>query len=366
MERHAWDSIIQEVKEARDFSQLRALRDRAHDVFLLHLPSEEPFEWNGGVNRLHDTIIYRTIEMTERILCEERNEQVPLPYAFLLFGSGGRVEQTLWSDQDNGLIYADPGDEKEAEQAKTFFSVLSERISANLEAAGYPPCSGGVLCTNDKWRQPLSGYLAMTNEWLAEPNWENVRYLLIAADLRTIYGDRSLGESLIDSFVSYNQAHPLMYRHMLQNTLHHKVSIGIFGQLIKERYGEDAGGVDVKYGAYIPIVNGVRLLALEAGIRVTSTEGRIRLLLARGHVPDEIGHDWLDALAAALKLRSMTPFQLEEGHYTSRGKLTADLLTRERTTELKLCLRIGNELQKYVKKVVHSEIENRKKAGECW
>ncbi len=82
MERHAWDSIIQEVKEARDFSQLRALRDRAHDVFLLHLPSEEPFEWNGGVNRLHDTIIYRTIEMTERILCEERNEQVPLPYAF--------------------------------------------------------------------------------------------------------------------------------------------------------------------------------------------------------------------------------------------------------------------------------------------
>ena len=29
----------------------------------------------------------------------------PVPYAFILFGSGGRSEQTLWSDQDNGLIY---------------------------------------------------------------------------------------------------------------------------------------------------------------------------------------------------------------------------------------------------------------------
>lgn len=361
---HAWISFIQEVKEARDFSQLRALRDCAHDVLLRQLPSEEPFDWSGRVNRLHDTIIYRTIELTERIFCEERGESVPLPYAFLLFGSGGRVEQTLWSDQDNGLIYEDPSGEEEAEHAKTFFSSLSVRISANLETIGYPPCSGGVLCTNEKWQQSRSGYLAMLKAWLEEPNWENVRYLLILADLRTIYGDRSLGESVTDTFVSYIQTHPVMYEHMLQNTLHHKVSIGIFGQLIKERYGEDAGGVDVKYGAYIPLVNGVRLLALEAGIRVTSTEGRIRLLLARGHVPDDLGQDWLDALAVALKLRSLTPFQLEEGRYTSRGKLTADLLTRERTTDLKMCLRIGNELQKYVKKAVHSEIENRKKAGE--
>ncbi|MEK8126332.1 DUF294 nucleotidyltransferase-like domain-containing protein [Paenibacillus filicis] len=364
MERQAWVSMIQEATEARDFRELRSLRERAHEMFLRHLPTNPPFEWNGEVNRFHDLVIGRTIAMTECMVCEERNEQVPIPYAFLLFGSGGRMEQTLWSDQDSGLVYEDAPDEELRLRAELFFETLAGRVSANLELVGYPLCSGGVLCTNEKWRRPLSSYMQMVNGWLQNPDWENVRYLLIVADLRCIHGERYLADRLMGNLLSYVQKHPAMYGHMQQNTLHHKVSIGIFGQLIKERYGEDAGGVDVKYGAYIPIVNGVRLLALEAGIRATSTEGRIRSLMVGGHVPEDIGHDWLDALSIALRLRSTTPFQIEDGQYTSRGMLTPELLTRSRTSELKMCLRIAGELQKFVKKSVTTEIENSKRSGE--
>ena len=60
--------------------------------------------------------------------------------------------------------------------------------------------------------------------------------------------------------------------------MHHKISLGVFGHLITERYGEDAGGFDIKYGAYIPIVNGIRLLAIQAGILATSTLERIKQL----------------------------------------------------------------------------------------
>ncbi|SDC22553.1 CBS domain-containing protein [Paenibacillus sp. UNCCL117] len=364
MGRQAWASMIQEAIEARDVQQLKELRDRAHTKFLQHLPSDPPFVWNEEVNRFHDLIIGRVIAMTEHDVCEERGEEVPLAYAFLLFGSGGRAEQTLWSDQDNGLVYEDTADEALKVKAAAFFRELAERISINLERAGYPPCSGGVLCANPKWTQPLAGYRQMLDAWLAEPDWEHVRYLLIVADLRVIHGDHALGDQLTERLVAYMQLHPAMYGHMQRNTLHHKASIGIFGQLIKERYGVDAGGVDVKYGAYIPIVNGVRLLALEAGIRVTSTESRIRLLIAGRHVPDDIGHDWLDALSTALKLRSTTPYQMEEGTYSSRGMLTPEQLTRERTIELKLCLRIAGELQKFVKKTVHYELEMKGKGRE--
>ncbi|WP_159881324.1 DUF294 nucleotidyltransferase-like domain-containing protein [Paenibacillus puerhi] len=363
MKHPAWISLYQEASEARNFLELRELRHRAHDTFLGHLSMESPLTWNEEVNRFHDLVIGRVLAMTEHGLCAELDEPVPLPYAFLLFGSGGRREQTLWSDQDNGILYEDTQDEELRGRARSFFEALAGRISANLEAVGYPPCSGGVLCTSPRWRQPFSGYRRMLDNWLADPDWEHVRYLLIAADLRVLHGARHLGDRLLERLVGFIQEHPAMYAHIQRNTLRHKVSIGIFGQLIKERYGEDAGGVDVKYGAYIPIVNGIRLLALEAGISVTSTEERIRLLIAGGHVQGEIGQDWLDALAIVLKLRSTTSFQLQDGRYSSRGILTPDLLTPSRTKELKHCLRVAGELQKFVKKTIlhERELENGKR-----
>ncbi|MDO3678369.1 DUF294 nucleotidyltransferase-like domain-containing protein [Paenibacillus ehimensis] len=351
LERFRW-----ETSRVRSLQKLRTLRDQVNEEFGRRLLFAEVLEWNREVNEYHDALIRRVIVLAEEQLKEERGEAAPLPYAFLLFGSGGRGEQTLWSDQDNGLIYADPSSADERIRADRYFAELAARITEGLETIGYPPCHGRVICTNVQWRKPLQDYCRMVNEWMQEPDWEHVRYLLITADVRAVYGDESLGRALVEEIYRYTADRPAMLEHMLRNTLHHKVSIGVFGQLIKERYGEDAGGVDVKYGAYIPIVNGIRLLAVEAGIRHSSTEERITALIAGGHVSEEIGHDWLEALTLALKLRSMAPYQIEEGRYVTRGKLTADQLTKERVTELKQCLRIGTDLQKYVKKSIQKEI----------
>ncbi|MDQ1909777.1 DUF294 nucleotidyltransferase-like domain-containing protein [Paenibacillus sp. GD4] len=344
------------LSEASGIGELRTERDRLHEEFQRHLLSMSPLTWNRLLNEVHDLIIGRVVVLAEAQM-KEAGRSAPLPYAFLLFGSGGRGEQTLWSDQDNGLIYDDPVDEAQAFEAEQYFTELSIRITEGLEQAGYPPCSGGVICTNDKWRKPLSGYRAMFREWLQEPNWENIRYLLIGADMRTLYGEPMLGNSVLDDLYREVAGKPALLEHMLHNTLHHKVSLGLFGQLIKERYGEDAGGVDIKYGAYIPIVNGIRLLGIEAGLRASGTEERIKGLMASGFVEEEIGQDWLEAWSIALQLRSLTPYQVEDGHYTTRGKLTSEQLTKERVAALKLCLRIGAELQKYVKKSVHNEID---------
>jgi CBS domain-containing protein len=348
--------MIHVVSEAGSLSELRGHRDRLHEELQRRLLFDHPLDWNRMVNQVHDAIIQRTIQLSEQMLAEE-GDMAPVAYAFLLFGSGGRGEQTLWSDQDNGLIYENPSSPEQQGLAESYFARFAERISTGLEVVGYPPCSGGVICTNAMWRRPLSGYQALIKEWLEDPHWENVRYLLIAADMRVVYGDDALGREVLKAFYDYVASHPSMLEHLLHNTLHHKVSLGVFGQLIKERYGEDAGGVDIKYGAYIPIVNGIRLLSIEAGLYASGTEERIIGLLAGDDVEEEIGYDWLEALSIALKLRSVTPYQVIDGHYTTRGKLTSEQLTKERVSALKLCLRIGSDLQKYVKKSVHKEIE---------
>jgi CBS domain-containing protein len=357
MEHLSMEAIRSEILKADDSAQLRRFRDQLHEEFEGRLLLSNSIEWNRVLNQVHDLFIARAVDLARQQLRLQGSGEPPVPFAFVLFGSGGRGEQTLWSDQDNGLIYADSADPEVEAAAAAYFASLADALSELLMRLGYPPCVGGVICTNEKWRRSWSGYRDMLYEWLEDPHWEHVRYLLVFTDIRAVYGDDSLVSRLLDELFGYVKQHPSMLEHMLHNTLHHKISLGLFGQLIKERYGEDAGGVDIKYGAYIPIVNGIRLLAVEAGIKASSTERRIAELREGGFVDEEITHDWLEALSIALKLRSLTPFQLEDGQYTSRGKLSAEALTRARTSELKLCLRIGNDLQKYVKKSVHKEME---------
>src|SRR6266540_2078958 len=64
----------------------------------------------------------------------------PAPWAWLVFGSEGRREQTLLTDQDNALVYADAGGDH-----RPYFQAFAERVNADLEAAGYPRCQAGHM-----------------------------------------------------------------------------------------------------------------------------------------------------------------------------------------------------------------------------
>ncbi|MBP1963450.1 DUF294 nucleotidyltransferase-like domain-containing protein [Paenibacillus aceris] len=359
MKHLSMEQILERIYLSEQFDEMRITRDQVHEMFREHLLFSHTPELGRKVNAIHDAFIQRTIELAEHMLEDEGYGKPPVPYAFILFGSGGRSEQTLWSDQDNGLIYGESAEHLE-EYVEAYFIKLVDCILQGLDALGYPPCEGNVISSNKQWRKPITGYTGMMLGWLQEPDWENVRYLLIMADMRCIYGSQDLVDQLKGAFLTYVQEHPGILNQLLSNTLHHKISLGIFGQLITERYGEDAGGFDIKYGAYIPIVNGIRLLAIQAGITHSSTSQRIKLLKEGAFIPEQQANEWLQAFGVALRLRDLTPFQLENEMYTTRGKLGADQLTKEVKHELKQCLRSGIELQKYVKRSIVSHIEEKK------
>jgi CBS domain-containing protein len=359
MKHLSMEQILERIYLSEQFDEMRITRDQVHEMFREHLLFSHTPELGRKVNAIHDAFIQRTIELAEHILEDEGFGKPPVPYAFILYGSGGRSEQTLWSDQDNGLVYGE-SEKHQEEEVEEYFIKLVDCILQGLDALGYPPCEGNVVSSNKQWRKPLTGYTQMMLEWLQEPDWENIRYLLIMADMRCIYGSQNLVDQLRSTFLTYVQENSNVLNYLLSNTLHHKISLGVFGQLITERYGEDAGGFDIKYGAYIPIVNGIRLLAIQAGIMHSSTSQRIKQLKDSGFIPEQLGDEWLEAFGVALKLRDLTPFQMEDEMYTTRGKLAADQLTKEVKQELKQCLRAGIELQKYVKKSIVSHIEREK------
>ncbi|MUT68132.1 DUF294 nucleotidyltransferase-like domain-containing protein [Paenibacillus sp. NEAU-GSW1] len=340
--------LLKQIGSADNADTLRGLRDQVHEQMEALLWASPVEQFNGQLNEMHDAIIRRAIVLAEAEMARLGMGSPPVPYAYLLFGSGGREEQTLSSDQDSGIVYQDPVTDPAATQQ--YFKQLSSIIVKLLELNGYPRCEGNVLSENPEWCKSLTEWKAVLNNWFQEPAWEAVRYLLIMADGRAVYGDNSLIGALKDHFFSDMLDHPIIVKRMLDNTMRHKVLLGFFGHLLKERYGEDSGSLDIKYGAYIPMVNAIRLLAVQAGIRDTSTIKRIRRLVEADQLVSKEAAAYEHAFRLFLKLRLMTTEKYEGGLFANNGKLPSKKLTKEMTEELKHALRIGKKLQRKVYK----------------
>lgn len=345
-----WENRLQAIGGAEKIEQLRAVRETEQRRLAAKLSDSAVAEVVQRLNGLHDALIVRALKLAESDLARLGHGAPPVPYTYILFGSAGRYEQTLSSDQDSGIVFADADNEADAQRHAAYFSLFAQTAVQTLIALGYPPCDGDVIASNPKWNKSLSDWERQIHAWIADASWDNVRCLLILADGRSIAGDPEMLGRLKERFYSDRLSHPVIDKRMLENTLRHKMLVGVFGQLLTERYGEEAGSLDIKYGAYIPMVNAVRLLAVRAGLREASTLRRISLLNDRGVLTDEEAGEATEAFELILKARMLTTSVTEEGRIIGTGKLSRDQLTKEMTDALKKALKTGKALQRRVER----------------
>lgn len=340
--------LLKQIGSADDVNLLRVLRLQAQEHMETILPTSPVEQFNLHLNEVHDAVIRRAIALAEAEMARLGMGSPPVPYAYLLFGSGGRIEQTLSSDQDSGLVYEDPAAGQEA--VRSYYLKLAGIIVDILKRVGYPPCEGNVLSDNPEWCMSLNDWKLKLNGWFEEPTWEAVRYLLIIADGRCVHGESALAHEIKRHYFNDTLNNPIIVKRMLDNTMRHKVLLNIFGQLLKEQYGENAGSLDIKYGAYIPMVNAVRMMAIQAGVHETSTFARLKKLVESGKLEPEEAEKYEQAFRLFIRLRLMTISVDKNGWFANNGKLASAKLSKEMTDELKSGLRIGKRLQRKVYK----------------
>lgn len=304
------------IRHADTREQLREGR-RACQSRIEYLYAEMPIAaWTALVNVMHDEVAARAAAVCEKELKEAGYGPPPVPYALVVFGSSGRRESTPWSDQDNGLIVSD---EASGHKDK-YFAAFGRRLSDLLEYAGYEKCKGKVMCSEPAWNQTLGQWRHRLAGWHRDLSWENVRNLMIASDLRWIAGDPSLAAAWKSCFAHGLNESPETATAILRNTVRHKATLNILGQVVTERFGEHAGEFDVKYGVYIPLVNSIRYMALQEGVHETSTLKRLEklTLLDGGNLLFE---NCQRAFLTALTLRASATYTLRNGVYSSSGYL---------------------------------------------
>jgi CBS domain-containing protein len=291
------------------------------------------------LNELHDEIMNQVLDISMKQVFP-RIGPPPSPFSFFVMGSAGRLEQSVWSDQDHGIIYCDQSDE-----IKAYFLTLGKEISKGLYLAGYPYCAGGVMSSNPFWCKSKSEWEGQIKTWALAASWESIRYLLIFIDGRSVYGRHKLLEGLKNIVFQAVKNEHLMSR-ISNNTLNLKKGIGVLGQLLVETHGKHTGSLNIKEIALFPYVNTVRLLAIKNNLLKTSTLSRFEKL----QVPDKESYKEMFLKLLNYRLLFSNQKDYESGHY-----LPVDILTKEQKNEVKDIIKHGALLHQSVRKSIEME-----------
>jgi CBS domain-containing protein len=224
---------------------------------------------------ISDAVTRRLIQLAEAEL-----GPAPAPWAWLAFGSQAREEQSLGTDQDNGIVYADAT----SSGADAYFAALAKSVSDGLDACGYRYCPGGIMATTPQWRQPLSGWLRHFAEWSGLPDPESVLRISIFFDLRGIHGERGLVARIHDAMADCARGggKAVFLGALARQALHYDVPLGFFRRFVLESRGEHRETLDIKASGLLPLTDLVRVRALQGGVTVPATRERIAELVSAG------------------------------------------------------------------------------------
>jgi CBS domain-containing protein len=242
-----------------------------------------------------DAITCRLLKLAEQTLGEP-----PVPYVWLAGGSQGRHEQTSHSDQDNALFIDDRVESGDDE----YFAALSKYVSDGLNACGYVYCPGNAMATNPEWRQPVSVWNKYFENWIKRPDKRALMLASIFFDLRPIYGESALYESVQTDMLSMASNDQIFIAHMVSNALSHRPPIGFFRNFVLIHDKEHANTLDVKHRGIVPIVDIARVYALSGGIVAINTTERLQAACETGAMSQEMSQNLIDALEYISTLRN--------------------------------------------------------------
>ncbi len=226
----------------------------------------------------------------------------PVPFAFVAVGSQGRQEQTLYTDQDNIIIY-NSGNTSADAKVEGYFSALASRVCGNLTQSGYHECKGFIMASNPKWCQPLDAWRTIFSTWISKAEGKETTDFVTFFDLRCVFGENEIVQAVRTHIQKEIAQAPLFFIQAARNAIQFKTPLRIFGNIVTSGHSpEKSGHLDIK-SIMMPIVCFARLFALKRNLTCSETSERLSILCDQGMLLPSRYHDILTAFETLMRLR---------------------------------------------------------------
>lgn len=319
--------LVGSIKEAKTIDELvKARKELVKVARALIGESRSAFETMEILSYIHHCLLRRCHEIILQEM-EDLGMRAPdIRFCLMIMGSGGRKEMLLGPDQDNGFIFENYPDERQAE-VDAFFIPFADKLVEAFETIGYPLCNGDVMVNNPLWRGRIDDWSTRVAKWFSQPEPKSVMYSTIFLDFLPLVGEASLCVDLRDIVHREVRKNPAILYYLLENDLKHKPPVGLIKKFVLEKDEEHKGELSLKQSGSVFIVDCIRMFLLEQGVDAITTIERLDLLVELEIFNQETAEHLKAALESFTFLRLRHEIALidqgeEPSHYIDPYSLT--------------------------------------------
>ena len=253
------------------------------------------------ITLLNDHVVVRVIELA----VAERGAPPGVAFTWLAFGSEGRQEQTLKTDQDNGILFSTDGGMSD-DLAREALLPLAAAINDALDACGFPLCTGGIMARNPECCLTFEEWRSRFARWIDQGTPEQLLKSSIFFDFRAIHGPEAPARELRAWLLERAGGNGRFRKQMAATALSNAPPLGMIRDFRLSGSGDEAGTIDLKFNGVTPFVDAARILALANGVDATNTLERLRGAAKAGAVDANDAEAWADAYDFIRLLRMRT------------------------------------------------------------
>jgi CBS domain-containing protein len=318
----------------------KSLRQAATDI---HKLAGNMIAQGIGAEQLTQLIATLNDKLTCRIIEIETalHDLGDIDFCWMAFGSEGRLEQTLSTDQDNGIIFSDRPSHGSVRDRLLPFARAVNRM---LDYCGFPLCKGEIMAGNPQWCLSVSEWRQKFADWVRNPQPQAMLNSMIFFDLRSLWGREDLVRGLHDWLVLRVHDDQRFLRAMAKVAMDSRPPLGFFNGFVTSDTKGAANTIDLKMQGTRPFVDAARIYALASGLEQTSTSMRLRISGERLHVPVEETEAMVEAFHFMLLFRLRHQF-LGVGPEAQANLINPDTLNELDRRILKEAFRQARKLQ---------------------
>ena len=224
-----------------------------------------------GARQLSELISHLNDVLTERLVTLVATaHSVDLTRGcWLAFGSEGRSEQTIATDQDNGIVF----ESRQPAAERAAWLAFGREVNEALDACGYPLCKGNIMASNPECCLTPHEWLERFADWIEHGAPEDLLRASIYFDLRPLAGAAALAEPLREHVTQRARRTPRFLKQMAENALRNGPALNWHGGIDVQAHGKQQV-IDLKLHGTAVFVEAARLYALAHGVEAAGTRQR--------------------------------------------------------------------------------------------